>query len=36
MKNYGDGRGANMDALKSIITDYKYRVGEKYMPKHDV
>jgi hypothetical protein len=36
MKNCGESRMPNMDALKSIITDNSFNVGEKYVPKHDV
>ena len=35
MKNYGSSRLANHDALKSIITDTRIRINEKYMPRHD-
>ncbi|KAA6362241.1 MAG: hypothetical protein EZS28_042232, partial [Streblomastix strix] len=33
MKNCGDARMPNMDALKSIITDSSFQVNEKYIPK---
>ncbi|KAA6380554.1 MAG: hypothetical protein EZS28_023919 [Streblomastix strix] len=36
MKNCGDARMPNMDALKSIITDSSFQVNEKYVPKHNV
>ncbi|KAA6374510.1 MAG: hypothetical protein EZS28_029964 [Streblomastix strix] len=36
MKNCGDARMPNMDALKSIITDSSFQVNEKYIPKRKV
>ena len=33
MKNCGDERGANFDALKSIITDPVIRINEKFQPR---
>ncbi|KAA6365242.1 MAG: hypothetical protein EZS28_039231 [Streblomastix strix] len=36
MKNFGESRMSNMDALKSIITEYSFVVNEKYIPKHEV
>ena len=35
MKNYGSSRLANHDALKSIISDYRIRINEKYIPRRD-
>ncbi|KAA6400573.1 MAG: hypothetical protein EZS28_003897 [Streblomastix strix] len=36
MKNFGESRMSNIDALKSIITEYSFVVNEKYIPKHEV
>ncbi|KAA6399539.1 MAG: hypothetical protein EZS28_004928 [Streblomastix strix] len=36
MNNFGESRMSNMDALKSIITEYSFVVNEKYIPKHEV
>ncbi|KAA6389502.1 MAG: hypothetical protein EZS28_014971 [Streblomastix strix] len=36
MKNFGESRMSNMDALKSIITEYSFDVIEKYFSKHEV
>ncbi|KAA6347773.1 MAG: hypothetical protein EZS28_052006, partial [Streblomastix strix] len=35
MKNFGDSRMSNMDALKSIITEDSFVINEKYVPKHE-
>ncbi|KAA6367969.1 MAG: hypothetical protein EZS28_036503, partial [Streblomastix strix] len=36
MKNFGESRMSNMDALKSIITESSFEINEKYVPKHEV
>ncbi|KAA6382292.1 MAG: hypothetical protein EZS28_022183, partial [Streblomastix strix] len=36
MKNFGDSRISNMDALKSIITEDSFVINEKYLLKHEV
>ncbi|KAA6400330.1 MAG: hypothetical protein EZS28_004147 [Streblomastix strix] len=36
MKNFGESRMSNMDAMKSIITEYSFVVNEKNIPKHEV
>ncbi|KAA6361616.1 MAG: hypothetical protein EZS28_042857 [Streblomastix strix] len=36
MKNCGDARMPNMDALKSIITNNSFQVKEKNVPKQQV
>ncbi|KAA6398304.1 MAG: hypothetical protein EZS28_006169 [Streblomastix strix] len=36
MKNFGESRMFNMDALKSIITESSFQINEKYVPKHEV
>ncbi|KAA6373628.1 MAG: hypothetical protein EZS28_030846 [Streblomastix strix] len=36
MKNFGESRMPNMDALKSINTENSFIVNEKYIPKHEV
>ncbi|KAA6365715.1 MAG: hypothetical protein EZS28_038758, partial [Streblomastix strix] len=36
MKNFGESRMSNMDALKSINTESTFVINEKYVPKHEV
>ncbi|KAA6323193.1 MAG: hypothetical protein EZS28_054343, partial [Streblomastix strix] len=36
MKNFGESRMSNMDALKSIITEGSFEINEKYVPMHEV
>ncbi|KAA6399042.1 MAG: hypothetical protein EZS28_005433 [Streblomastix strix] len=36
MKNFGESRISNMDALKSIIIESSFEINEKYVPKHEV
>ncbi|KAA6309026.1 MAG: hypothetical protein EZS28_056585, partial [Streblomastix strix] len=36
MKNFGESRMSNMDALKSINTESAFVINEKYVPKHEV
>ncbi|KAA6362884.1 MAG: hypothetical protein EZS28_041589 [Streblomastix strix] len=36
MKNFGESRMSNMDALKSINTKSSFVINEKYVPKHEV
>ncbi|KAA6391051.1 MAG: hypothetical protein EZS28_013417, partial [Streblomastix strix] len=36
MKNFGESRMSNMDALKSINTESTFAINEKYVPKHEV
>ncbi|KAA6370572.1 MAG: hypothetical protein EZS28_033903 [Streblomastix strix] len=36
MKNFGESRISNMDALKSINTESTFVINEKYVPKHEV
>ncbi|KAA6383794.1 MAG: hypothetical protein EZS28_020680 [Streblomastix strix] len=36
MKNFGEQRMSNMDALKSIITEISFMINEKSIPKHEV
>ncbi|KAA6368121.1 MAG: hypothetical protein EZS28_036352 [Streblomastix strix] len=36
MKNFGESRMSNMDALKSINTESSFVINEKYVPKHEV
>jgi phage/plasmid-associated DNA primase len=35
LKNCGEERGANFDALKSLITDAPLRINEKNQPRYD-
>ncbi len=35
LKNVGASRLTNFDALKSIISDYRLRVNQKYVPSHE-
>ncbi|KAA6400264.1 MAG: hypothetical protein EZS28_004210 [Streblomastix strix] len=35
LKNCGEQRTSNMDAMKSIITEGSFRINEKYVPKHE-
>ncbi|KAA6404461.1 MAG: hypothetical protein EZS28_000012 [Streblomastix strix] len=36
MKNFGESRMSNMDALKSIITESSFEINEMYVSKHEV
>ncbi|KAA6390719.1 MAG: hypothetical protein EZS28_013751, partial [Streblomastix strix] len=36
MKNFGQSRMSNMDALKSLNTKCSFVINEKYVPKHEV
>ncbi|KAA6383922.1 MAG: hypothetical protein EZS28_020552 [Streblomastix strix] len=36
MKNFGDSRISNMDAMKSINTESTFMINEKCIPKHEV
>ncbi|KAA6375915.1 MAG: hypothetical protein EZS28_028558, partial [Streblomastix strix] len=36
MKNFGESRMSNMEALKSINTESSFEINEKYVPKHEV
>ncbi|KAA6362211.1 MAG: hypothetical protein EZS28_042262, partial [Streblomastix strix] len=35
LKNCGEQRTSNMDAMKSIITEGSFRINEKYVPRHE-
>ncbi|KAA6360197.1 MAG: hypothetical protein EZS28_044276, partial [Streblomastix strix] len=36
MKNFGESRMSNMDALKSINVESSFVINEKYVPKHEI